>query len=178
MVSVGEMDYTIEKDLLEKSLIGGDLLADDRATTELLQKLTYLPLAIIQAAAYMNENEITLSEYEVLLDDTEQNMIDILSEEFEDEGRYGGINNSVATTWLISFKQIRTHDPLAAEYLSFMSCVDAKDIPQSLLPLAQSKKKAVDAIETLRAYSLITKRKTDQLLDLHRLVHLATRNWL
>ncbi|KAH8694330.1 hypothetical protein GQ44DRAFT_719472 [Phaeosphaeriaceae sp. PMI808] len=178
MVSVGEMDEAMAKDLLEKSLIDGDLVADSGATTDLLQKLTYLPLAIAQAAAYINENEISLAGYTALLDDTEQNTIELLSEEFEDEGRYEDIKNPVATTWLISFEQIRIRDRLAAEYLSFMSCVDAKDIPQSLLPPAQSTKKAVDAIGTLSAYSFITKHKTNSLLDLHRLVHLATRSWL
>ncbi|KAH0562201.1 hypothetical protein GP486_003102 [Trichoglossum hirsutum] len=178
VVTVGEMDDTVAKDLLKNSLIDLDLLADDQATAELLRKLTYLPLAIIQAAAYINSNQISLSEYASLLDDTEENLIDILSEEFEDEGRYKDTKNPIATTWLISFEQIRTRDPLAADYLSFMSCVDAKDIPQSLLPSAQSTKKAVDAIGTLTAYSFITKHKAYQLLDLHRLVHLATRNWL
>ncbi|KAK7193328.1 phosphorylase superfamily protein, partial [Paraphaeosphaeria sporulosa] len=178
VVSVGEMDETLAKDLLEKLLADPDLVANGGATTDLLQKLTHLPLAIVQAAAYINENDITLAEYAALLDDTEQNKIELLSEEFEDEGRYEDIKNPIATTWLISFEQIRTRDPLAAEYLSFMSCVDAKDIPQSLLPPAESAKKAGDAIGTLTAYSFVTKQKTGRLLDLHRLVHLATRNWL
>jgi len=159
-------------------LINQDLLTNDHVTTDLLQKLTYLPLAVVQAAAYINENQITLSEYAALLEDTEQNIIDILSEEFEDEGRYSYVRNPVATTWFISFKQIQRHDPLAAEYLSFMSCIDAKDIPQSLLPPAESTKKAFDAIGTLSAYSFVTRHQGSELLDLHRLVHLATRNWL
>jgi tetratricopeptide (TPR) repeat protein len=178
VVSVGEMDEAMAKNLLRNSLINQDLLTDDHVTTDLLQKLTYLPLAVVQAAAYINENQITLSEYAALLEDTEQNITDILSEEFEDEGRYSDVRNPVATTWFISFKQIQRHDPLAAEYLSFMSCIDAKDIPQSLLPPAESTKKAFDAIGTLSAYSFVTRHQGSQLLDLHRLVHLATRNWL
>jgi tetratricopeptide (TPR) repeat protein len=178
IVLVGEMDNTTAEGLLKKSLFNKDLLTDDQATADLLLKLTHLPLAIVQAAAYINENGATIAEYAALLDDTEQNIIDILSEEFEDEGRYEDIKNPVATTWLVSFEQIRTRDPLAVEYLCFMACVEAKDIPQSLLPPAQSAKKAVDAIGTLTAYSFVSKHKTDQMLDLHRLVHLATRNWL
>lgn len=178
MVTVREMEETMAKDLLKKSLINPDLVGEAGATTDLLQKLTHLPLAIIQAAAYINENEITLAEYTALLDDTEQNKIKLLSAEFEDQGRYKESRNPVATTWLISFKQIQTRDPLAAEYLSFMACIKAKDIPQSLLPPAESAKQAVDAIGTLSAYCFVTKQKTGQLLDLHRLVHLATRNWV
>jgi len=63
---------------------------------DLLQKLTNLPLAIVQAAAYINENEITLLEYAILLNNKEQNIVDILSEEFKDEGRYGDIKNLIA----------------------------------------------------------------------------------
>ena len=59
-----------------------------------------------------------------------------------------------------------------------MSCIDPKAVPLSLLPPAQTKKKSIDAIGTLSAYSFITKRPADQSFDLHRLVHLATRNWL
>jgi hypothetical protein len=55
---------------------------------ELLQQLTFLPLAIVQAAAYINENGITFSAYLSLLKDQEQDVIDLLSEDFEDDGRY------------------------------------------------------------------------------------------
>jgi hypothetical protein len=81
-------------------------------------------------------------------------------------------------TWLISFKQIRQRDPLAYDYLAFLSCVSPRDIPQSLLPPAQSQQKEVDAIGTLSAYSFVSRRSATNSLDIHRLVHLATRNWL
>ncbi|KAG4427011.1 hypothetical protein IFR05_017506, partial [Cadophora sp. M221] len=97
---------------------------------------------------------------------------------FEDHGRYRNVKNPVAITWLISFQQIRRRDPLAADYLSFICCINPKDIPQSLLPPGPSRKKEIDAVGTLDAYSFISKRPADQALDLHRLVHLATRNWL
>jgi len=105
-------------------------------------------------------------------------VVDLLSEEFEHEGRYRNVKNPVATMWLISFEQIRQHDPLAADYPSFMACIDPKDVLQSLLPPGQSRKKETDAIGTLSAYSFIAKRSADLALDIHRLVHLATRNWL
>ena len=178
VVSVGEMDRTTAKELLESLLMDRELLTDNRSTTELLQRLTHLPLAIVQAAAYINENQIAIFEYVTLITLTEQSFINILSEEFEDEGRYANATNPVAATWLVSFEQIRTRDPLAADYLSFMSCVDAKNIPQSLLPPAQSIQKALEAIGTLSAYSFVIKHKAGQLMDLHQLVHLVTRNLL
>ena len=178
VVEVPEMDETIATQLLQKCLVDQNLINSQEDTTALLAQLTYLPLAIVQAAAYINENRIALGGYLSLLDEQEEGMIDLLSEEFEDEGRYRDVKNPVATTWLISFEQIRQRDPLAADYLSFMACIDPKDVPHSLLPPGQSRKKETDAIGTLNAYSFITKRSTDMAVDIHRLVHLATRNWL
>ncbi|MCJ1423721.1 hypothetical protein MMC29_001605 [Sticta canariensis] len=60
-----------------------------------------------------------------------------------------------------------------------MSCLDPKVISQSILPpLSLSNKQMTEAIGTLSAYSFVTRRFADEGLDLHRLVHLATRNWL
>jgi tetratricopeptide (TPR) repeat protein len=58
-----------------------------------------------------------------------------------------------------------------------MACFVRQNIPQSLLPMA-SKPKAYNAIGTLTAYSFITKHKSDDLIDMHRLVHITMRNWL
>ena len=64
---------------------------------ELLKKylassgLTYLPLAVIQAAAYINDNRIMLADYLSLLKEGEEEIIDLLSKEFEDSGRYHNV---------------------------------------------------------------------------------------
>ncbi len=178
VVEVAEMDEPEATKLLQKCLINQDLVREDQDRKALLAQLTYLPLAMVQAAAYINENGIELADYLSLLGDQEQEVIDLLSEEFEDDRRYHDMKDPVATTWLISFEQIRKRDPLAADLLSFMSCVDPKNVPQSLLPPGSSRKKETDAIGTLNAYSFVSKRLADRALDVHRLVHLATRNWL
>ncbi|RYP57172.1 hypothetical protein DL770_010735 [Monosporascus sp. CRB-9-2] len=178
VVEMSEMDEAGGKQLLEKYLVDQDLLRSKGDATALLARLTYLPLAIVQAAVYINANGIGLGNYLSLLEEQEEDVIDLLSEDFEDEGRYHDVKNPVATTWLISFEQIRQRDPLAADYLSFMACVDAKDIPQSLLPPGQSRKKEMDAMGTLQGYSFLAKRSANSAINIHRLVHLATRNWL
>ncbi|KAF2798308.1 hypothetical protein K505DRAFT_110599, partial [Melanomma pulvis-pyrius CBS 109.77] len=178
VIHVAEMDEEAATLVLRNSLVNKEVLNDSPAVVQLLRLLTFLPLAVVQAAAYINENDISIAEYVSLFDDREENIIEVLSEDFEDEGRYSDLKNAIATTWLISFEQIRLRDPLAADYLSFMSCIDPKAVPLSLLPPAQTKKREIDAIGTLSAYSFITKRPADQCFDLHRLVHLTTRNWL
>ncbi|PLB46624.1 violaceus kinesin [Aspergillus steynii IBT 23096] len=163
--------------------LASKLSSDQSATLKLLEQLACLPLAISQAAAYINENDIGISDYLELLEAQESDVIELLSEEFEDEGRYTDTQNPIATTWLISFQQIQRLDQVAAEYLAFMACIDPRDIPQSLLPDSFSrgsitKKKRIDAIGLLKGYSFVNEQAGHDFLSLHRLVHLATRNWL
>ena len=178
IITVSEMSEEVAMKLLQKCLASPDLVDETHDATTLLELLTYLPLAITQAAAYINENGITLCDYLLLLGEKEEETIELLSEEFEDYGRYRDVKNPVATTWLISFEQIRRSDPLAADYLSFIACVHPRDIPESLLPPGPSRNQETKALGTLTAYSFISRRPVDSSLDLHRLVHLATRNWL
>jgi hypothetical protein len=178
IVEVPALDETVAIQLLQKSLADQTLTNSQKDTTALIEQLTYLPLAIVQVAAHINENTTTLAKYLPLLSEQEEEIIDVLSEDFEDDWRYRDVKNPVATTWLISFEQIRRRDPQATDYLSFMCCIDPKDIPQSILPTSRSQNEQTKAIGTLKAYSFVTQRLGDNGLDLHRLVHLATRNWL
>ena len=178
MIEVPELTEAVAIDFLKNYIPKLDLGIYEHDAKSLLKQLTYLPLAIVQAAAYVNKNRMSLAEYLLLLADQEEEMIDLLSEDFEDDSRYRDIKNPVAMTWLISFKYIRLRDPLAAEFLSFIACVDSENVPLSLLPPGLSRKKEIDAVGTLDAYSFIYKRQADSSLNVHRLVHLATRNWL
>jgi hypothetical protein len=102
----------------------------------------------------------------------------LLSNDFEDRGRYKGITNAVATTWLILFEHISRDSQLAAEYLKFMCFLAEKDITLSLLPPAKDGLEAIEAVSTLKAYAFITEREDSSSFDVHRLVRLAMRNWL
>ncbi|TQW04024.1 hypothetical protein IF2G_08338 [Cordyceps javanica] len=144
----------------------------------LIKELCHLPLAIVQAAAYIDANTSSVKKYLDLLNEQEEHVVELLSEEFGDEGSYGTVKDPVATTWLISFAQIRRSDPVAVEYLSLMSCFDPKAVPQSLLPPGKSHKEKIDALGTLTAYAFVSVQPVTDFLDMHRLVHLAMRNWL
>jgi hypothetical protein len=113
------MDQVKARKALENSLIQPRILKDNDAIVRLLDLLTCLPLAIVQAAAFINANEISISLYTSLYENGEDEVIELLSKDFEDQGRYRDTKNPIATTWLISFNQIRLRDPLAADYLSF-----------------------------------------------------------
>jgi len=176
----------MEKDkalqMLQDLLLNPEILDDVDATSKLLEELTFLPLAIVQAAAFINRNDETIENYLRLLNDSEENVIRLLSEDFEDDGRYADTKNPIASTWLVSFDQIQRQNKLAADYLSFISCLSPRNIPQSLFPDAPSALDMSKAIGLLKAYSFLTMLKEvtgpDPLYDMHRLVHLSTRNWL
>jgi hypothetical protein len=60
-------------------------------TSALLEQLSFLPLVISQAVAYINQNDISLARYMLLLGEQEASIIELLGEEFEDDGRYAEI---------------------------------------------------------------------------------------
>ncbi|KAL4789005.1 purine and uridine phosphorylase [Aspergillus venezuelensis] len=180
VIRVPELDEAGALGLLSERLVDKSLLQDRDQAALLLKQLTYLPLAIVQAASYINENCLTtLSDYLSLLAAKEEEVIDLLSEEFEDDWRPHDTTNPVAVTWLISFERVQRANSLATDILSFMACIEPTDIPESLLPLPQggSRKALVESIGVLEGYAFVTRRPTKS-FDLHRLVHLATRNWL
>ncbi|TKX22220.1 NB-ARC domain-containing protein [Elsinoe australis] len=185
-VQIDQMNFEEGLFLLRKSAVGRTLASNDPAVGELLEKLTYLPLAISQAGAFMAKNKTNPAEYLELLQATAEDEIYLLSRAFPDKHRYDTSNNAVATTWLVSFNQIREKHPQASELLLAMSFYEHKAIPWSLLPPLVLASQMVDAIGTLEAYAFLSvnEGKTlteaghkDDLLDMHRLVHLAAKIW-
>lgn len=182
VVELPEMGFDQAKEILRNQLINSRILGDAASTRELLEMLTCLPLAIVQCASYINRNHMSIRTYLQLLKEPEDEVIELLSEDFNDEGRYNGDQNPIATTWLLSFNQIREQDPSAARYLAFMACIGEKNIPQSILPELSSKRRTEEALGILKSYSFLRLQDDDSpsapLFDMHRLVRLAMRNWL
>ncbi|KAG5917963.1 hypothetical protein E4U42_007057 [Claviceps africana] len=174
-----EMTWAEAEILLRKSLLQPQLqlMSDTKARSELLCSLEFLPLAIMQAVAYINQNGMSIAEYTKLIKNHDV-FIDMLGQEFEDEGRCGGTKSSILRTWLASISQMGRTNPLAVEYLSLMACLCPWDIPQYLLAPSRSEKQGLDAIGLLTAYSLIKKRPGEQMFDMHLLVYVVTRHWL
>ena len=175
IIVLEKMTAAEAEELLQTRLVEKIVNQNDAAS--LLEALEYTPLAIAQAAAYMAENSISITEYLELYNESETSRIELLSEDFEELARDSETINPIAATWIISFEQIRKADMLAADLLSSMACLDRQGIPKELLPLTGNPAKVTTALGLLKAYSLITANK-DNTYDMHRLVHLATRSWL
>lgn len=177
-LELGEMKPAEALKFLEKSINSKLLLADHSVVSELLEELTYLPLAMAQAAAYLNRNKVTIARYLELLRGTEQEMTSLLSREFHDRTRYRGSQNAVATTWRVSFDEILAHDPMAAKLLRFISRIEPKDIPLPILPRGDLEEELAYSVGTLCSYTFLVPREDHEVYDMHSLVHLATRIWV
>ncbi|EWZ80549.1 hypothetical protein FOWG_15279 [Fusarium oxysporum f. sp. lycopersici MN25] len=177
VLDVQEMDREEAIHLFTTSLIQKPQLGNEELVLELLTKLTFLPLAIAQASAYLNKNKAPIRAYLKLLEGAESEVSKVLGREFGDNTRYKGTQNAIGTTWIVSFDQIQKLDPLAVDLLSFISYIEPKAIPQSILPVS-APAEFESAIGTLCSYSFLARREEADTFDMHSLVHTATRDWL
>ena len=150
---------------------------DKTKTSELLEVLGYLPLAITQAAAYISENDIPIEEYLEAFRANDSEIQDLLSEDPLDHRRDFESQSSVIRTWKVSFDQIRKQKPRAAEILSLMAFLDPQGIPKTLL--RRDKERGVEfttALGTLQAFSLVITENGGASFEIHRLVQVSTQN--
>ncbi|KAL7755423.1 hypothetical protein ACKLNR_014521 [Fusarium oxysporum f. sp. zingiberi] len=178
VLEVPAMSREDARSYFKQALIQEMSPSDKQVIDHLLALLTHLPLAITQAAAYLNENQISLTEYLQLFENTDRDRIELLSAEFQDNTRYEQSQGPVATTWFISFNQIRKDDELASRILMFLAYIEPKAVPKSMLPEGESQQQLIRAIGTLCGYRFLDKRGSTEVFDMHSLVHLATRSWV
>ncbi|RKK64704.1 hypothetical protein BFJ69_g16600 [Fusarium oxysporum] len=178
LLEVPAMSRNEARSYFKEALIQEVSSSDDEVMNHLLTLLEHLPLAITQAAAYMNENQVTLTEYIQLFENTDRDKIELLSAEFQDDTRYEQSQHPVATTWFISFNQIRSADKLASRILMFLAFVEPKAVPQSMLPKGESQQQLIRAIGMLCGYGFLYRQGSSEVFDMHSLVHLTTRSWI
>ncbi|PHH64675.1 hypothetical protein CDD81_4116 [Ophiocordyceps australis] len=185
-IEVNHMGEDESRNLLHTIL--HDVEPTDAELSKLSSQLEHLPLALVQAAAYINENSMTMKSYLELLGENESNVAQLLSEDFEASGRDPESMHAVAKTWMLSFRMIEKQDTLAASLLSLMGLLDRQAIPQEFLshynargykPGPKSNVELNKSIGLLKAFSLISISHGKQnTLDMHRLVQLVTQQWL
>jgi len=78
----------------------------------------------------------------------------------------------------MSFDQIRGSDTAAADLLIFISYIEPKAIPRSILPSMESEEEMVHTLSTLFLYAFLSQRESGDTYDMHSLVHLATQVWM
>jgi tetratricopeptide (TPR) repeat protein/DNA-binding XRE family transcriptional regulator len=153
--------------------------AADRAAAERIVRETGgLPLALVQAGAYVEETSYSLAEYLRLYATHRKDLLARRSRLF------GDYPDTVATTWSLSFQQVEQESPAATDLLRLCAFLAPDAIPEELLTRGAAELGAVlevtvsdpfklnEALEALRRYSLLLVRRmgNTRLLSIHRLV--------
>ena len=158
--------------------------AEPGAAAELAEELGDLPLALAQAAAYIDARSVTIKGYLGLYRDP------VLARRLRDEGLESDeYPASVARTWLLSIGQLSCERPGAVELLRLCAFLDPDDIDLDLLAtgavdagdhMALVLGERLDRVETIGALtraSLIAVTAEGR-LRVHRLVQAVTRDQL
>jgi tetratricopeptide (TPR) repeat protein len=177
---------TIAVDVLPRAeaiaFLGRRLDRHDPALDRLADALGDLPLALEQAAAYVDETAIAVNDYLDLLANHARELFQL--------GRPATTEQTIATTWTVSVQRLREQTPAAEDLLRLWAFLAAEDIPRTLPtdhPDLLSERLAAtvrdplgyqQAIGALRRYSLIRTSQNGEALSVHRLVQAVTRHQL
>ena len=158
---------------------------DRQAARDLADMLGGLPLALEQAAAYMQAVGGTLADYLALF---RHRRAELLA-----RGESTGYDKTVASTWALAFDRLQQTTPGAVGLLRLLAFFASEAVPLRLLLhprpgladqldaevapvlalLLEDPLAAGDAITALRRYSLVS-RPADGLVSVHRLVQAVT----
>ncbi len=102
---------------------------------DLAVALEFMPLAIVQAAAYISQRapRCSVRQYLERFWKSDRKKTNLLNYEGGHLRRDREARNSIITTWQISFDHIRQARPSAADLLSLMSFFDRQGIPELLI---------------------------------------------
>jgi hypothetical protein len=159
--------------------------ADVRAATGVAEAVGGLPLALEQAAAYIQATGDSLAGY---LAGFRRRRADLLA-----RGDPEGYPGTVATAWALAFGQLAETAPVAAGLLRLLACCAPEAVPLGLLlrsrtgladqlpakvalvlvPLLDDELAVKDAVAALRRYSLV-RPAGDRAVSVHRLVQAVT----
>lgn len=157
---------------------------NQEAGVALMEALDHLPLALTQAAAYINQRapRVTVSTYVTKLREGDTDRAILLDMDVGDVRRDGRASNSIIATWQISFEYIRGLRPSATRLLSLMSFFDRQGIPEDLLiDHYESQGDMLDFEEDvamLSSFSLVSSDVSGSQFEMHRLVQFSTKRWL
>ncbi|CEL03059.1 Putative G. violaceus kinesin [Aspergillus calidoustus] len=187
IIELRRMNKIEADELLRTTLDGIEQEADNRQGSPLAARLEYLPLALVQAAAYIRMNSMSVDRYLELLDNSEDSLVELLNKNFDAVGRDPDTPHAVAATWMLSFQKIEQQSPLAGEVLSLLCFFDRQAIPMEFVYHCQQQQqdrgyqtaiRVEEAVGLLKAFSFITSETDPNRLAVHRLVQLVTRRWL
>ncbi|GAW26517.1 putative P-loop containing nucleoside triphosphate hydrolase [Rosellinia necatrix] len=110
-MSLTESVELLKSKILEEQWCQADAVA-------LIEELSFLPLAITQAAAFICKNNVTVSEYLETMRASDDDAKELLSQHLEDPRRDLESENSVMRSWKLAYDHLSRNVPRAAGMLS------------------------------------------------------------
>jgi hypothetical protein len=163
-----------------KFLLERTAQADRAAANDLADELGDLPLALEQAAAYIETTGKPISDYLRLFRGKQQEMIK--------RGQpASGYEATIATTWEISFQSVRRQSPAAADLLNLFAffapdairrewlTAGAEHLPEPLAAAVTDELAFDDVVAAFRRYSLVEVNAEQNTFTVHRLVQTVMR---
>ncbi len=156
--------------------------ADRAAAERIVKEMEGLPLAIVQAGSYIEETGCSLEDYLSIYAANRKELLARSSQLLLD---YPG---TVATTWALSFAQVKQENAAAADLLCLCAFLAPDAIPEEMLargaselgPIleasATDQSKLNEALRVLRRYSLVRRTPDTHMLSIHRLVQTVHRD--
>jgi tetratricopeptide (TPR) repeat protein len=144
IISVEPMDEAQALALFKKKV---GVEEDDGDIVELAAALEYMPLALVQAAAYIwrSAPRCSVAQYLEEFRRSDSEKTSLLNHEAGQLRRDQEAKNSIIITWQISFEHLQHHKPTAAGLLSLMSFFDRQGIPETLIHGGQREERASTA---------------------------------
>jgi hypothetical protein len=136
LIKIEPMSSADALELFQTKLGGVDDGSDNAdVAAELLAALEFMPLAIVQAAAYIlrRKPRYSVREYLQSFRESDRKRTSLLDYNGKQLRRDREAKNSIIVTWQISFDHVRQIRPSAADLLSLMSFFDRQGIPDALL---------------------------------------------
>jgi tetratricopeptide (TPR) repeat protein len=179
----------LRKKLGDKGKKSGNNSDGDSNTdiAKLAAALDHMPLALVQAAAYIRQRAPRCSVQQYLKEyrQSDSRATSLLNQRAGHLRRDEAASNAILITWQISFDHMRSSRQSAADLLSLMSFFDRQGIPEALLRSRDSTANNrddnddfEDDLDRLRDYSFVTVTRDAKTFEMHSLVQLATRKWL
>jgi hypothetical protein len=200
LVEVKPLESSEALELLQRKL---QQAGNDEESHKLVDALEFMPLAIVQAASYIQIRapRYSVSQYLKDFQESDRKAIRLLKAEAGLYYRDWEAKNSILVTWQMSFDYIRQTQPSAAELLSLMSFFDRQEIPENLIrhrpeanatsvpdllneSLDREESESdtgsdfEDDVVTLKNFAFISVSENSTFFTIHRLVQLTMRAWL
>ena len=147
--------------------------------TKLVERLGYLPLALVQAGRYIRETKTSYSKYLELYESSWSRLV------AETPRLRDYDNGSIQTTWTISYKRIQETNETAATFLQLWANLDRQDIWYELVSrgsdgcresgwlqkIAESEIDFKRVMKALLGYSLVESHQYTDSYSVHPVVH-------